>query len=298
MNRISNLGRANVAYHRADVRVKKESEQPQAAKQSNTPAVRTSFSEEGKRLSFAEKSRILEEKSGIHVDENTPHIMSRDSDFKLSPRGEFLRIHTNGAENHEEYLKGMSEKYTELRDEILNGSDASEEEKDKQLSDLDTLFKTFLDNTARTPVLPLADGLGAVASLNDAELERNEAKLKESAQRRDDINGIVANFSNNMARYVDDFYSSFTDAIKENDFDTAFNESIALLKSSETSSYEDISYNDIQKIMDTMRNDAVEFDEDGIPTKYRYQSFEDALSALCADDTIPSYVRDKISRYL
>jgi hypothetical protein len=237
--------------------------------------------------SFDEKSKILAEKSGMQVDKNTPHIMSEESEQKLSPFGELLRIQLNGAESHEETLKNFAEKYAELRDEIQNNKELGEDEKTQQLDELDKLFKTYLGNSAKAPLVPISEGPGLLTGWNAEDAKRNEAIIQHSEH----IKSVLANLADNMQRHVDTFYDSFTTALKEKDFDTAFNESLELIKSSETSSYEDISYDDMQKIMDTMRNTAVEFDAAGIPTKYRYQSIEDAINAVLGDESLSEVIR-------
>ncbi len=102
------------------------------------------------------------------------------------------------------------------------------------------------------------------------QFEKKAAKsFRECEQYNKNVKVISENFSKNLSKYVDDFYENFINAIKIKDFDTAFGESMSLIKNSETTSYNNISYSDMSAILAVMKNIPIEFDEYGEPTKYR-----------------------------
>lgn len=70
---------------------------------------------------------------------------------------------------------------------------------------------------------------------------------------------------------------------------------MSLLKSGETTSYNEISYTDMVHIMDVLNNIPIEFDENGTPTKMRYNSADQSFRELIKDESVPYSVRKAIA---
>ena len=179
-----------------------------------------------------------------------------------------------------------------MRDELGEMFKDNEDEYNRQIEKLNLAFKGALKSTTLTQMYPTNPGKLQSFGV-DQEAER--IQYEENVARRTSAFDVMKNFENNLLRHVDIFYESFINSIRTNNYDTAFQESMSLLKSEGTSSYDEISYTDMIHIMDVMNNKAIEFDENGIPTKTRYNSAEEAFRELINDARISYSVRKSIA---
>jgi hypothetical protein len=206
-----------------------------------------------------------------------------------------MRAWIGGGTNHEDKMKSLAASYAYQREAILEGHKDDDDVMNLKLDELDQAFKSFLGTTTSTLLRPPVDIPVPYVSSDPEEAARIEERHAAIAEHNAKLESVAEIFNGNMQRHIDTFYEAFTSAIKEKDFEAAYEESMALLKDTETTSAEDISYDDMQSIMDVLRNEPVEFGPDGKPTKFRYESVDDALAALCMDDRVPMCVRDHVS---
>lgn len=205
---------------------------------------------------------------------------------------EFSNVTTSSSNpTHEEKVEALSKRYVEMRDELGEMFKDNEDEYNNQIEKLNLAFKGALDSTTMM-MYPSNPGKLQVFEV-DQEAERT--RYQEKVARRTNALDVMKNFRDNLSRHVNIFYESFINYMQTNDYDTAFQESMSLLKGEETSSYDEISYTDMVHIMDVMNNKAIEFDKNGIPTKMRYNSTEDAFIELINDERISYSVRKSIA---
>lgn len=209
-----------------------------------------SISDDARILSIREKL----DKSGIYADENMLSRIASDlspsGGNAPSPSGEFMKVILNRPGNHEDTLKAFAERYAFVREDILKRYRDDPDVLNQKLDELDKTFKSFLGATGNAPLRPGAY-IGAVyLSENEAELKANEALIEARAEHKRNLNNMAQSFADNMHRHVDAFFDSFTAAISEQGFETAFSQSMALLKGTETGSHGALSYNDTLKLLE------------------------------------------------
>ncbi len=218
---------------------------------------------------------------------------------------EFSSISISSAGNaptHEERLVGLSQRYVEMRDELREIFKDNEDEYYSQIESLNLAFKGALESTTLTPIYSFKTIDGKLhAFTEDQEAERIQFE-EESARTyaeyeryNKNVQDVMKNFRDNLSRHVNTFYKSFINSIQTNDYDIAFQESMSLLKSEETTSYNEISYTDMVHIMDVLNNIPMEFDENGMPTKMRYNSADQSFIELIKDERVPYSVRKSIA---
>ncbi|HHY75055.1 MAG TPA: hypothetical protein GX497_17915 [Bacillus bacterium] len=218
---------------------------------------------------------------------------------------EFSNVSTPSAgpiPTHEERVTAVSKRYAEMRDELAEMFKDNEDEYYSQMEKLNLAFKGALDNTCLTPIYSFktVDGkLHAFTQEQEAErikFEEEAAKTyAEYEQYNKNVQDVMKNFRENLLRHVNTFYEGFIKSIQTNDFNTAFQESMSILKNSETTSYNEISYPDMVHIMDVISNVPTEFDEQGIPIKMRYSAADESFKALIEDERVPYSVRKAIA---
>ena len=199
---------------------------------------------------------------------------------------------------HEERLVALSQRYAEMSDELAEMFRDNRDEYYNQMEKLNMAFKGALDGTCLTPIYSFKTADGTMyAFTQDQEAERIQFE-KESAKinkYNENVDDIMKNFRNNLLRHVNTFYETFISSIQANDYNTAFQDSMSLLKSGGTVSYNEISYPDMVSIMDIINNIPTEFDQHGTPTKMRYSSAEQSFRELIKYDTLPYHVRKEIA---
>lgn len=208
---------------------------------------------------------------------------------------EFSNVSTPSAgavPTHEEKVEALSKRYVEMRDELGEMFKDNEDEYNSQMEKLNLAFKGALESTTMMMMYPYNPGkLHVFREDQEAERIRFEEKVAKRSAELD----VMKNFINNLSRHVNTFYESFINSIQTNDYDIAFQESMSLLKNEETSSYNEISYTDMIHIMDVIDNKPIEFDENGIPTKMRYNSADQSFRELIKDESVPYSVRKAIT---
>ncbi len=218
---------------------------------------------------------------------------------------EFSNVSISSAENaptHEEKLVALSQRYVEMLDELGEMFKDNEDEYYSQIESLNLAFKGALNSTTLTPIYSFKTMDGKLhAFTEDQEAERirfEEASAKTYAEYErynKNVQDVMKNFRDNLSRHVNTFYKSFINSIQTNDYDIAFQESMSLLKSEETTSYNEISYTDLVHIMDVLNNIPIEFDENGTPTKMRYHSADQSFRELIKNERVPYSVRKSIA---
>ena len=218
---------------------------------------------------------------------------------------EFSSVSISSAGNaptHEEKLVALSQRYAEMRDELAEMFKDNEDEYYSQIESLNLAFKGALESTTLTPIYSFKTMDGKLhAFTEDQEAERirfeeESAKTYAEYERYNkNVQDVMKNFQDNLSRHVNTFYKSFINSIQTNDYDIAFQESMSLLKSEETTSYNEISYTDMVHIMDVLNNIPIEFDENGTPTKMRYNSADQSFRELIKDESVPYSVRKAIA---
>lgn len=208
---------------------------------------------------------------------------------------EFSNVSTPSAgavPTHEEKVEALSKRYVEMRDELGEMFKDNEDEYNSQMEKLNLAFKGALESTTMMMMYPYNPGkLHVFREDQEAERIRFEEKVAKRSAELD----VMKNFRDNLSRHVNTFYESFINSIQTNDYDIAFQESMSLLKNEETSSYNEISYTDMIHIMDVIDNKPIEFDENGIPTKMRYNSADQSFRELIKDESVPYSVRKAIT---
>jgi len=244
--------------------------------------------DESQREKYVSRAITLKE-AGLNITENAKITASF---FR-----EFSNVTTSSSNpTHEEKVEALSQRYVEMRDELGEMFKHNEDEYNIQIEKLNLAFKGALQSTTLTPMYAYNPG-NLQAFREDQEVERiqfEEESAKTYTEYKNALD-IMKNFRDNLSRHVDTFYESFISSIKTNDYDTAFQESISLLKGEETSSYNEISYTDMLYIMDVITNKAIEFNENGTPTKMRYSSADQPFRELINDERISYSVRKSIA---
>ena len=218
---------------------------------------------------------------------------------------EFSSVPISSAGNaptHEERLTALSQRYVEMRDELGEMFKDNEDEYYSQMEKLNLAFKGALESTTLTPIYSFKTMDGKLYGFTeDQEAERirfEEESAKTYAEYEGynkNVQDVMKNFRDNLLRHVNIFYKSFINSIQTNDYDIAFQGSMSLLESGETISYNEISYTDMVHIMDVLNNIPMEFDENGTPTKMRYNSADQSFRELIKDEIIPYSVRKVIA---
>lgn len=248
------------------------------------------------REKFISRATALRDNGVVDITEQskiTGSFFREFSNVSISSAGE--------APTHEERLEALSKRYGEMRDELAGMFKDDEDEYYRQMEKLNIAFKGALDSTCLTPIYSFKVNNTVAVFTQDQEAERIQFE-KEAAktnaeyeQYNKNVQDTMKNFRDNLLRHVNTFYESFINSIQTNDYETAFNESMSLLKSSETTSYNEISYSDMVRIMDVINNVGIEFDEHGTPTKMRYDTADQSFRELVKDDSIPYSVRKTIA---
>lgn len=209
---------------------------------------------------------------------------------------------TNSSPTHEERLMSLSERYTEMRNELGETFKDNEDEYYHQMEKLNTAFKGALDSTCLTPIYSFKTTDGKLYGFTEEQenerihFEKEAIKTyAEYEKYNKNVQSVMKNFQKNLLKHVDTFYESFINSIQMNKFDTAYQETMSSLKSHKTTSYNEISYSDMINIMDVINNVPIKFDEHGTPTKMRYNSAEQSFKELIKNDSIPKSVKKVIS---
>jgi dGTP triphosphohydrolase len=246
-----------------------------------------------KHVSFEEKNAIVKKMTGRDVDKDTPYIMSKESQVRLSYAGEFLRVGVWSSGGDEALIKDTAQKYAEMKNEIREKYKDDEDEMYKQMGELNQAFEMALSRNALVPVHQDRINTKLYASTTPEELRRNEEEIERIAKENDAYNktmrGILSNLHNNMKRNIDEFFESFIEKTNTQDFETAYTESMALLKERETKSYEDIAYDDLLKI----RDELFATDTDGKP-----MPLDSVLRSIIDNEDISALVREGLAREL
>jgi hypothetical protein len=225
--------------------------------------------------------------------------MSKESTVRLSYLGEFLRTGYNSSVENEQRMKDTAAKYAELREEILKKYADDENERFKQLSELNQAFEASLKNENKLPLFPHNVNKLEAYMTNDEDVQKDiEKEIKRKEEETEKYNQalkeIYDNFNKNMSGHVDMFYESFIKNLETMDFETAYAESMDLLNNSESKSAEDISYSDMVLIRDTMMSKDEVLDEDGKPVEHKYNTLEEALRAMTSNEKITETIRQDI----
>jgi hypothetical protein len=254
--------------------------------------------DEKNHVSFKEKCEIMEKMTGRRYDENTPHIMSKESTARLSYMGEFLRSANNSDAGNEQNMKDTAAKYNQLREEILAKYADDENERLNHLGQLNQAFEMALKNANKLPVFqPKALKLEVQLHYDKDEANKaakeNERKAKEAEEYNKAMKDIYDSFNRGMNRHIDRFYESFIKNIESGDFETAYSESLSLLTDSQSNSAGDISYNDMLLIRGTMMDQVI--DEEGKNAEQKYSDFGEVLNAIAGNDEISEIIRQAIT---
>ncbi|MCD5001449.1 hypothetical protein IV487_03075 [Enterococcus saccharolyticus] len=219
--------------------------------------------------------------------------------------GKFLRVEPESkgmVPTHEERIDALSKKYAECHDALAKEFKDNEAEYNKRVENLNVAFKRALSGTTLTPIYSskTPDGtLHAFTEKQEAQRVRFEAeaaKKYEAIQKyNNDVQDVMKNFRVNLQRHTDNFYKNFIRSIKNNDYDTAFQQSMSVLKNDGTTSYNEIGYTDMLNIMDVLSNVPIEFDPNGIPTKMKYESAQESFRGLVSSEHLPHIIRQVIS---
>jgi len=205
----------------------------------------------------------------------------------------------HGSFSFTQRIENISRMYMKIRDELLENHGDNPDELYRQLGELNTAFEGALRSIAGLSVgVPKQRILPLTVTYTEADKAAFERKYREAEQFNQAIRNVFQNFSNNMLRHMDAFFISFIEYAKDNDFDTAFGNSMAHLNAAETTSLEEISFTDMLKIVETLQNRAVEFDDEGRPVRFRYATFEDALWALARNQDISAIITDHMMMIL
>ncbi|HZK27701.1 MAG TPA: hypothetical protein VFD00_09225 [Thermoclostridium sp.] len=202
------------------------------------------------------------------------------------------------APTHEERLTALGQRYAEMRNELMEMFKDNEDEYYSQIEKLNLAFKGALDSTCLTPIYSFKtmDGkLYGFTKEQEAERIRFEEEVAKRSAEYENTSDVMKNFRDNLSRHVNTFYENFINSIQTNDYDTAFQESMSLLKSSKTTSYNEISYTDMVRIMDVLNNIPIEFDENGTPAKMRYTSADQSFRELIKYEGVSYSVRKAIA---
>ncbi len=130
MSRINCFDRAQYAAYDYSGGNARESTNTADTRRDTASSDDVSISAEARRRAFEEKTRIMMERSGVQFDESALRRMSQDFGFAmdslgtLSPSGAFSRVLANSEADHEDMLRGLSEKYSELREGIRDAISA------------------------------------------------------------------------------------------------------------------------------------------------------------------------------
>lgn len=209
---------------------------------------------------------------------------------------------TTPINSHEERLEILGKRYVEMCDELNDLFIDDEDELYRQLSRLNDAFQQSLKDTCLMPIYSFKTvEARIVAFTEDQETERiqfEEEAAKayaECEQYNKNVQNIMDNFRENMLRHVNTFYENFINAIQTKDFTTAYQESMTLLKNSETTAYNEISYLDMLRIKDVINNVPTDFDDQGYPIKMRYNATDQSFKALLKEDSVSYSVRKAIA---
>jgi hypothetical protein len=200
--------------------------------------------------------------------------------------------------SHEARLEALSRRYAEMRDELNEMFKDDETEFYRQMERMNAAFEQALINTCLMPVYPITpdNQMRVFTQGQEAERIRFEEEIEKSNRRGENARILMNTLHENLLRHTNTFFESFINSIRTSDFETAFGESMALLKSSETTSLNDISYSDMMLIMDATNKITVERDSEGsLSSRLFYNSAEEAFRALVNDDSISIIVRKAIA---
>ncbi|GAB6085029.1 hypothetical protein [Alkaliphilus crotonatoxidans] len=252
------------------------------------------YDNEAQREEFVSRAISLKE-AGIDITETSKITASFFREFSNVSR-------TTTIINHEEWLEALGKRYVEMRDELHDMYIDNENELYRQLDRLNDAFQQSLNDTCLMPAYSYKTvEAKIVAFTEDQDSERiqfEEAAARAYAECEEynkNVQNIMDNFRKNMLRHVDTFYENFIQAIQTKDFTAAYQESMTLLKNSKTTAYNEISYSDMLRIKDVINNVPTEFDEQGYPTKMRYNTADESFRALLQENSVSYSVRKTIA---
>jgi len=246
---------------------------------------------------FDEKKALFQKLTGrsIEIPENgvMPHILSQESTIQLGFFGEFFRVGFSSPDGHMSAVENLSRRFAELREELLEQYKDYEDMRYKRLGELNQAFENALRSTTLVP-LPQMPNVPLVSS-------NESASVRSSAERawreHEAMSKITRYIQDSLIRHMDTFFEAFILSIQSNDFQTAFDSSMAELLDGESRSLESLSYRDAVRMRDALSQWHEVTDEHGnqVGVLNRHDA---SFRAILRDENISLTVRREIAGLL
>jgi len=197
---------------------------------------------------FDEKKAIFQKLTGRTIEvpnsEEMPHILSQESNIQLGFFGEFFRVGFSSPDGHSTAVENLSRRFAEMREELLERYNDDQDTLYKRLGELNQSFESALRSTTLIP-LPQTPTVPLLASDAPASVRED---VERTLREHEAMTNIVRMLQDNMLRHMDIFFEDFISNIKNQSFQTAFDNSMERLLNGESRSLENISYNDLVRM--------------------------------------------------
>ena len=197
------------------------------------------------------------------------------------------------ASGTKESIENMSRRYAELRKEIIEQYSEDQDTMYERLGDLNSVFALAL----RRAVVPTLRHLPGPVII-EKRLGENKPAMQPIPPEQEAKENIVTKLHDNLLRHMDTFFMNFIYEIQNNDFQSAFENSLADLLSAESQSLEDISFRDAVRIRDILFEWHIHYTQIEEDAAWRYNSLNAAFRALDQDESISLVIREAIAGFL
>ena len=231
---------------------------------------------------------ILVNENGDIINKFHPESTAQASFFV-----EFFRVGFSSPDGHMAAVKNLARRYYELREELLGRYQDDQYALYERLGELNQAFESALQNTT---LLPLPK-IPTTAILTDDTPAPVRAHAEQTWRNYENMKSIIRHVQNSMSRGMDTFFENFIRKIQNQDFQSAFDNSMADLLNGESQSLEEMSFADAVRIRDTLSRWCIAEDEDGNPIG-RLNSFDSSFRAIVRDENISDVLRKEIAELL
>ena len=207
---------------------------------------------------------------------------------------EFFRVGFSSPDGFMAAVENLARRYAELREDLLERYQDDQKTLYKRLGELNQAFESALHSTILLPAAPIHTEIIAIHEHTPASV-RNHAE--QAIQRQENKDNIMRYIKESMTRGIDTFFENFIRNMQNQDFQSAFENSMEKAKSGESRSLAEMSFADAVRIRDIISYSTVHEDVEGNKTA-RLRDINTSFWMVSRDENISQIIRNEIAELL